>query len=173
MTAAGCNVRGWRRPLAAPGEPGRTAAAFATLTRSLELLQVDRRALERSRRLIERSRALCAAADARWPARPALVAVPAWHRATPSAAPVPAGNPTCARIGCGDPAILQPWFVADVGGNRVVIGNLALRVCEAHRQDLGAIFAEEGTAERIRRRLSESAAYAGLRSVRVVFEVVN
>jgi hypothetical protein len=170
MTVAVRDGPGWRKPR--EGASASKAAAAAIIARSRGLLRADRRALERSQSLIERSRALCAVVDGRWPARPAVVAVPAWHRATPSVA-APAGNRTCARRGCGAPAVLQPWFVADVGGNRVVIGNLALRVCEAHREDLGALFADAGTAERIRRRLAGSAAYSSLRSVRVAFEVVN
>jgi hypothetical protein len=154
----------------ASGVHARTSALFALRARHLALLDSHSRAMERSRQLVEQSRALCASVDVRWPARPSVVAVPAWHRAAgtnPAAARV-----TCARTGCGRAAILQPWFVADMGGKRVVIGNTALRVCAEHRDDLRALFADATAAEELRAKLA-APARSRLQSVRVMFEVVG
>jgi hypothetical protein len=164
MIAADRTSPSWRDPSAESA----VRAAFALRARSLGVLDTHRDQLARSRQLVERSRALCASTEARWPARPALVAVPAWHREVGTVSPAP----LCARSGCAARAVLQPWFVVDVGGKRVVLGNVALRVCAAHRDDLGELFAAGGMTEPLRARLDE-AARSRVRSARVVFEVLG
>ena len=171
MTPRGGVVQGGRAWPDAPDVHASSTALFALRSSSLALLDSHSRAMERSRRLVEQSRALCASLDARWPARPAAVAVPAWHRAA-GTNPAAGARERCARTGCDRGAILQPWFVVDMGGKRVVIGNTALRVCAEHRDDLGALFADAMTAEELRAKLA-APARSQLRSVRVMFEVVG
>jgi len=170
MFAGGEALRGGPARPDGSGVHAWTTALFALRRNYLALLDSHSRAMERSRQLVERSRALCASLNARWPARPAAVAVPAWHRAT-GTNPAAGARETCARTGCGRAAILQPWFVADMGGKRVVIGNTALRVCAEHRDDLRALFADATTAEELRAKLA-APARSRLQSVRVMFEVV-
>ncbi len=162
---------GWKGTLArrAGDSRGLTVSSLAVRAVALDVLRRDRVLLQRSIAAIASARALGSRIDATLAGR-----VPG---AGPTAANEPAAlsrpaTPRCLVSGCPRPSPLHPCFVVRCGDRHVVVRDLPLRVCEAHRADLDRLFRLPSVLEALRRKLRARGREAP-GAVRVLFDVVG